>query len=241
VLDVLTSLAAKSLVAALVAGEQVCYRLLNTSRVYALEKLEESHEHDEIKRRHALLCCSWGTDDPDWEPPGVREKIAGSSQRVDGVRAPLDWCFSPEGDSSLGVNLTADSASIWFQSSFLNEYRGHVERALRVVKSTGISDAALELQLNAALGCVSLYAMDSSSTVTATFDRTLELAERLGSTVHRRRALWGLWEAPAFIWEPYSPYMEDGASQVVAGGYLEPYSVHCVNVPAVGTSTDASW
>jgi hypothetical protein len=21
---------------------------------------------------------------------------------------PLDWCFSPQGDSSLGVNLTAD-------------------------------------------------------------------------------------------------------------------------------------
>jgi predicted ATPase len=55
VLDVLTSLAAKSLVAAHVAGEQVCYRLLNTSRVYALEKLEESHERDEIKRRNALL------------------------------------------------------------------------------------------------------------------------------------------------------------------------------------------
>jgi predicted ATPase/DNA-binding winged helix-turn-helix (wHTH) protein len=199
VLDVLTSLAAKSLVAALLAGEQVCYRLLNTSRVYALEKLEESHERDEIKRRHALLCCSWGKDDPDWELQGVREKIAGicavGRQRVDDVRAALDWCFSPEGDSSLGVNLTADSASIWFQSSFLNEYRGHVERALRFVKSTGISDAALELQLNAALGRVSLYAMDSSSTVTVAFDRTLELAERLGATVHRRGALWGLWVA----------------------------------------------
>jgi len=68
VLDVLTSLAAKSLVAAHAAGEQVRYRLLDTSRVYALEKLEESHERDEIKRRHALLCCcSWGKDDPDWE------------------------------------------------------------------------------------------------------------------------------------------------------------------------------
>ena len=119
VLDVLTSLAAKSLVAALVAGEQVCYRLLDTSRVYALEKLAESHERDEIKRRHALLCCSWGKGDPDWELQGVREKIAGSRQRVDDVRAALDWCFSPQGDSSLGVNLTADSASIWFRSSAL--------------------------------------------------------------------------------------------------------------------------
>jgi predicted ATPase/DNA-binding winged helix-turn-helix (wHTH) protein len=190
VLDVLTNLAAKSLLLAHVAGEQIFYRLFDTSRAYALEKLEDSHESAEIKRRHARLCCSWGEDHLDWEP---LEWTAGSGQRIDDVRAALDWCFSPDGDLSLGVKLAATSAPTWFQSSFLGEYRRRLERALQALKTTPTSDAALELQLNAALGDAILYTTGSSSSVTAAFNKTLELAERLGTTVYHRRALWGLW------------------------------------------------
>jgi len=190
VLDVLTNLAAKSLLVVHVAGEQVLYRLLDTSRAYSLGKLEDSPERVEIKRRHALLCGTWGEDYLDWEP---REWTAGSGQRIDDVRAALDWCFSPEGDSSLGVNLTAASAPIWFQSSLLTEYRGHLERALSTLEVTGTTDAALELQLNAALGEVILHTTGSSPGVTAAFNKTLRLAEQLGTTAHHRRALWGLW------------------------------------------------
>jgi predicted ATPase len=63
--EVLTDLAAKSLLTVHMAGEQVLYPLLDTSRAYAVEKLEESQESVEIKRRHGQLCCSWGKDDLD--------------------------------------------------------------------------------------------------------------------------------------------------------------------------------
>ncbi|HEY0799909.1 MAG TPA: hypothetical protein VGD54_03635, partial [Steroidobacteraceae bacterium] len=195
VLDVLADLAAKSLLAVHLAGEQVLYRLLETSRAYALEQLEDSHESAAIKRRHAQLCCGWGKDDLDREPQSLGEWSAGNRHRIDDVRAALDWCASPEGDPMLGVNLTAASAPIWFQNPFLNEYRGRLERALQTLKASPNSDAALELQLNAALGDATLQTMGRSPSVTAAFNRTLELAERLGSTVHQRRALWGLWAA----------------------------------------------
>jgi predicted ATPase/DNA-binding winged helix-turn-helix (wHTH) protein len=188
--DLLTDLAAQSLLTVQVAGEQIFYRLLDTSRAYALEKLAESHESVEIKRRHARLCCCWGEGDVDWEP---REWTAGDGRRIDDVRAALDWCCSPEGDLSLGLKLTAASASIWFKSSFLNEYRGRLQQALRSLKSACNSDAALELELNATLGSATLYVTGSSPPVTAAFNKTLELAERLGTNAHRRRALWCLW------------------------------------------------
>jgi predicted ATPase len=110
--DVLTNLASKSLLTVQAAAEPVLYRLLDTTRVYALEKLEISGERVEIKRRHAQLCRSWGKDDLDWEPGSFRQGTAGSSYRIDDVRAALDWCCSLEGDSSLGVELTATSAPI---------------------------------------------------------------------------------------------------------------------------------
>jgi predicted ATPase/DNA-binding winged helix-turn-helix (wHTH) protein len=190
---VLAELTAKSLLGVQMAGEEVLYRLLDMTRAYALEKLKESLESAEIKRRHARLCSSWGQDDLDGEPRSLREWTSGNQRRVDDVRAALDWCCSAEGDSMLGVTLTATSAPIWFQSPFVNEYRGRLDQALRSLKILGVSDAALELQLNAALGSATLYGTGLSPSATAAFNRTLELAERLDATVHHRRALWGLW------------------------------------------------
>jgi predicted ATPase len=56
VVDHVASLARKSLVAANVLGRKPVYRLLETTRCYALEKLRESGEFDLVARRHAECC-----------------------------------------------------------------------------------------------------------------------------------------------------------------------------------------
>jgi predicted ATPase len=53
VVDFLSSLVTKSLVAAEVDGTIARYRLLDTTRAYALEKLAESGEREAVARRHA--------------------------------------------------------------------------------------------------------------------------------------------------------------------------------------------
>ena len=53
VVDGVSSLVAKSLVAAEVDGTIARYRLLDTTRAYALEKLAESGERELLARRHA--------------------------------------------------------------------------------------------------------------------------------------------------------------------------------------------
>jgi predicted ATPase/DNA-binding winged helix-turn-helix (wHTH) protein len=191
--DILMDLAAKSLLAAQLAGEQVLYRLLDTSRAYALEKLADSQESAAIKRRHAQLCYSWGSDELDREAQTLLAWAAQTSHRIEDVRAALDWCFSPEGDPVLGMNLTAASAPVWFHNSFLDEYRARLERALQSQRDTPNADAVLEVHLNGALGDVLLHTVGVLPCVTAAFNKTLELAERLGSAVHQRRALCRLW------------------------------------------------
>jgi predicted ATPase len=189
-LDLLTNLAAKSLLSVHTTGQQVLYRLLDTSRAYALEKLDASQESSEIRRRHAVLCCAKAQTGPDWERRSSTDALVG--QGLEEVRAALRWCFSPKGDPSLGVSLTAASAPSWFQSPFLGEYRKHIQHALAVLPRTPESNFALELQLNAALGDAMLYTVGPNPSITVAFTRTLELAEQLGITVHRRRALSGL-------------------------------------------------
>jgi predicted ATPase/DNA-binding winged helix-turn-helix (wHTH) protein len=109
ILNTLTDLAAKSLITVHAAGDQVSYQLLNTSRAYAAEKLEGSVEVYEIKQRHAKLCCSWGDAELEWEPASVDGRDC-DSRRIDDVRAALNWCFSRDGDATLGIELTAKSA-----------------------------------------------------------------------------------------------------------------------------------
>jgi predicted ATPase/DNA-binding winged helix-turn-helix (wHTH) protein len=191
VLNTLTDLAAKSLITVHAAGDQVSYQLLNTSRAYAAEKLQASSEVYEIKHRHARLCCSWGDAELEWEPAPSDERDC-DSRRIDDVRAALNWCFSREGDTTLGVELTAKSAHYWFQLSFLNEYRTYLERALELLPDAPVSEA-IELRIHAALGDALVYTRGSGKGVTAAFRKTLAIATRLGTDSFRRRALWGLW------------------------------------------------
>ncbi len=53
----------------------------------------------------------------------------------DNVRAALDWAFSPRGDSSVGVVLTAAYAAVWIGASLIAECRERVERALEDLES----------------------------------------------------------------------------------------------------------
>jgi predicted ATPase/DNA-binding winged helix-turn-helix (wHTH) protein len=55
VLDILANLTAKSLLVADAAGEKVLYRHFETSRAFALEKLERSQDVTEIRRRHDCM------------------------------------------------------------------------------------------------------------------------------------------------------------------------------------------
>jgi predicted ATPase/DNA-binding winged helix-turn-helix (wHTH) protein len=55
IFDSLTNLVAKSLLTVDVTGEEAMYRLLETTRVYAMERLSQSNELGKITRLHALM------------------------------------------------------------------------------------------------------------------------------------------------------------------------------------------
>jgi predicted ATPase/DNA-binding winged helix-turn-helix (wHTH) protein len=188
-LDGISNLAAKSLITVDVTGEQVLFRLLDATRAYALEKLDACGETAAIRRRHAESCCA------DWNAAETRTPGAvGRAQRrkIDDVRAALEWCFSPEGDASIGVRLTAASAPLWFQLSVMDEYRRHLERALQALEAAPTPDAALEMKLNASLGHVLMHTRGPTPGMKAAFNRAHAIADQLGDTSTRWLALWGL-------------------------------------------------
>jgi predicted ATPase/DNA-binding winged helix-turn-helix (wHTH) protein len=162
--DGITNLTAKSLVVADVTSEPVLFRLLDTTRAYALEKLEASNESARISRRHAELCFTdW--DAAEAQALGTAAWLATYGRKINDGRVALDWCFSPDGDASIGVKLTAATAPVWFLFFRMDENRKRLERALQALAAAPTSNAALEMRLNAALGFALASSGDYSSAV----------------------------------------------------------------------------
>src|SRR6266699_3591040 len=121
-IDRLADLVAKSLVVADVSGTKPRFRLLDTTRAYAIEQLDASGERERRARRHAEYCRDLferGEDEAAARP--AREWLADYARDIDNLRAALDWAFSPGGDGSIGVTLTAAAVPLWMQLSMVEE------------------------------------------------------------------------------------------------------------------------
>ncbi len=193
VLEALTSLVGKSLLVVQSSDDRVLYRLLETSRAYALEKLVRTPEAAETRRRHARLCCTWGRLAPDCPQLPTDAWLAANSYKIDDIRAALDWALGPNGDAAVAVRLTAISSPFWFNLCLLNEYQDRLVLALAVLERTGRRAPAMKLQLNTALGHTLLYTRGACPEAQTALHAALEVAERLNIPLYRKRALWGLW------------------------------------------------
>jgi predicted ATPase len=142
VIDCVANLVAKSLIMADAPDATVRYRLLETTRAYAREKLAESGELGQVARTHAEHYRNiFERAQTEWETRPTVEWLAAYGRRIDDLRAALDWCFSPYGDTSIGVALTVASVPLWRQLSLMEECRGYVERALSCVGPGSEGDA----------------------------------------------------------------------------------------------------
>jgi predicted ATPase/DNA-binding winged helix-turn-helix (wHTH) protein len=194
VADSLTGLVVKSLVAADFKAGDDHYRLLDTTRAYALEKLRGAGEHRETARRHAeyfreaLIQAeaeSNSLPQADWQRRYGRH--------LGNVRAGLEWAFSADGDSQIGAALTAAAVPLWVHLSLFGECRERTELALAKLDDDGAIDPTrLRMQLSAALGWSLTYSQGRARDARPALTITLELADRLDDKHYRLRALWGL-------------------------------------------------
>jgi predicted ATPase/DNA-binding winged helix-turn-helix (wHTH) protein len=195
VIDGIASLVAKSLLtrdAAAAAGDR--WRLLETTRAYALEKLAESNDAAEAARRQADFFCqlfSAAAPSALVQPP--IEEMPRYLSELDNVRAALEWCFAPGGEVAIGVALTAGFVPGWMHAGLLIECREQTERALARLDPNGDLGEPMQMQLNLAFGLTSALTLGSSERAGPALDNALRLAERLGNVEVKLRTLWAIW------------------------------------------------
>ena len=194
VVDGIVTLVAKSLVSRDAGGNAARYRLLDTTRAYALEKLGDSGEHDQLAQRHAEYYHD--VLDRDENEPQVRHDPQWKTEygrHLDNLRAALDWAFSSGGDALIGVALTTAAVPLWMRLSLFEECRRRVEQALAVLEAQASRDKRCEMKLHVALGKSLFDTRGAVPELGTAWTRALEIADDLKDPEYQLRSMWGLW------------------------------------------------
>ena len=188
------SLVAKSLIVSDRTGNGTRYRLLDTTRAYAQEKLQQSREAEQLPRRHAAYFLElFRQAQAEWETRPAPDWTADYASHLDNLRAAIDWAYAPHGDAAMAVALTAMAVPLWVQMSLVDECYRRVTAALARTEAMAAPDLLLQMKLLAALGGSLLYVIGPTEETEAVWTRTLALAESRDDSEYQMRALWGLW------------------------------------------------
>ncbi len=150
VLDLLSRLVDKSLVVAEEHNGQGRFRLLETMRQYAAEKLHASGEEGLIRERHRDWCMRLAARfDAEWRGPDQVAWLARLEQEHDNLRAALTWSRSAAeaGDAEAGLRLAGAVWHFWEVRGYLSEGRSWLTEFLalsRGATGTGARAKALD-------------------------------------------------------------------------------------------------
>jgi len=194
VFDAMTDLVAKSLITSNASGGGTQYRLLDTTRYYALDLLERSPDAHEVKRRHGLYCRDLFTArETAWEGSGTSASIARHGRRIDDIRAAVDWAFSDDGDIAIGLELVVAAAELWFDQNLTEEFLGVAERALAAVAESELSGSPLRVELLTIYGNALWHTRGPVPEMRSSFELGLTIARELGDRPLEMRSVWGIW------------------------------------------------
>jgi predicted ATPase/DNA-binding winged helix-turn-helix (wHTH) protein len=124
IFDAIAGLVEKSLIATRIDEAQAQYRLLDATRAYALEKLEEHAEVDVVFRRHAEYVAGY-LESQRAVPLALlnAERGAAYASPSGNIHPAPDWSFGPRGNNQIATGLAAAST----HSSQLGNIRAALE------------------------------------------------------------------------------------------------------------------
>ena len=192
-LNTLDTLLAKSLLSTLTGDDgSERYRLLETTRLYGLERLHESGEGEITARHHAeyfaKLLDSRHGGQIDLEYTGRAHALR---EHLGNIRAALEWCFGQREnatDAALTVDLAAAAAPVFFELSLLNEaYKWSAAGLAALDASTRGSRREMLLQSTFAISA--MWLRGNNDEVLAAIARGMQLAHPLDEPSQRLRML----------------------------------------------------
>ncbi|MEI2298896.1 ATP-binding protein [Ensifer sp. MJa1] len=218
------NLVAKSLVSTERGDLGTHYRLLDTTRRYARQKLDESGEHDHLRQRHAdhLLELAKRAE-AEWKIRPTDQWLAEYGCKVDDIRSALNWAFLDNRSIAMGIALTVAAIPFWEHLSLMDECRARVERAISA-SFAKYRSARDDMKLHLALGTTLLHTRGPLPEVRAAWNTALGCAEVLGDIEYMLRCLWGLCD--------YFTWTGEHRSALAIAGRIRILATDCRDVDA---------
>ena len=175
VFGVLDELVGHSLVQADSAAGTIRYRLLQTVREFAIERLDDSGESPAIHRRHAEWCAELleSLAGPARLRPG---EVRVAEPEIGNVLSALDWA-EEAGEVDLGLRICGSAWRLWERGQHLRDGLARTQRFLALEPRE--PNAEHRIRALEALGAVAYWLGDGPAAVAA-YQERLGLAERLG-------------------------------------------------------------
>jgi predicted ATPase/DNA-binding winged helix-turn-helix (wHTH) protein len=190
--DAVVGLVAKSLVSAEPTASTTRYRLLDTTRTYANEKLVASGDHQALSVRHAAYALAlFERAESELYSQSAKTWKEDYSLHLPTLRTALDWTFGPDGDALLGAKLTILALPFFFRMSLIDECLGYVTRSIAYLEDNPGLDERNRMKLYAALGWPQMLSTGDNGM--AAWTAALEIAESIGDIDHQLRAIWAAW------------------------------------------------
>ncbi|KPC47213.1 LuxR family transcriptional regulator [Pseudomonas amygdali pv. morsprunorum] len=194
-LPMLESLLEKSLLGTFDHSQGKRFRLLETTRLYAHDKLVQLDDVPRLCRAHAqwaLRLLNQARLDLDQLTQDVWTQRYAAE--IDTIRAALTWAFSAAGDRQLGVELTLSSSPLWLRLSLVREYQDWVSLGTpRHVEEKAQMDRRQRMRLLTMSGSILMLTYGAGQKMREVWQQVSEDAEVLNDSEYRLRALWGQW------------------------------------------------
>lgn len=192
--DLIDNLVSKSLMVIEPGSEGTRFRLLDTTRFYAFEKLTESGGTATVVERLArFLTRLLEENEQTLYSTALEEWPEDFSQHVPSLRLALGWAFDPGGNALAGVRLTVAALPLFFRFSLLDECFVFVTRAIAYLDNHPDLDERSRMKLYAALGWPQMRSTEGPQKGIDAWTTALRIAEQLGDIDYQLRAVWALW------------------------------------------------
>ena len=209
VLDQLTLLVDKSLVVSENTSGATRYRLLETVRQYALEKLGDSGESDAVRLRHRDYYTHLATLVDQSLSAGHRQHVERAHIEIDNLRAAFTWsCDTGDGEGAL--HLACALQRLWWTS-------GRVQEALSWIiavlpdPSQPPADVTPTTYARAVADFATLTAAVAAPQSMRDVERALAIAREAGDADLLIRSLIACGSTVAFDAEVARPYLDEAA------------------------------
>ena len=179
--DTIASLTSKSLLMAYAGGEEVEFRMLQTTRDYAYGKLQAT-ERDSVRYRHAKLLrdvfdgigpMRASYNRVDWQAIHAR--------CMDDVRFALEWAFGANGNLPLAIELVLQILDMCIQLGMVEEARKYVAKAVGLLPTLEEVDSSLAIRLQVAHASLWQHDLTENLSSLPTFHATAAAALTAGT------------------------------------------------------------